>query len=89
MPVDEAQYGDQQVLIWRRSYDTPPDALRADDARASFTDPRYAHLKREEIPLAECLKDTVARVLPFWNGLRVAHSASPNRRPRLGTALAA
>jgi 2,3-bisphosphoglycerate-dependent phosphoglycerate mutase len=62
-----ARYGEEQVLIWRRSYDTPPMALEATDPRASFSDPRYAKLKREEIPLTECLKDTVARVLPLWN----------------------
>ncbi len=62
-----ARYGDEQVLIWRRSYDIPPMALEATDPRASFTDPRYAKLKREEIPLTECLKDTVGRVLPLWN----------------------
>jgi len=62
-----AQYGDEQVLVWRRSYDTPPDPLLPDDPRTSFSDPRYAHLKRDEIPLTECLKDTVGRVLPFWN----------------------
>ncbi|MDF3035520.1 MAG: hypothetical protein K0S28_794, partial [Paucimonas sp.] len=62
-----AQYGDEQVLVWRRSYDTPPNALDANDPRASYNDPRYAGLKKEEIPLTECLKDTVARVLPAWN----------------------
>ncbi len=62
-----AKYGDEQVLIWRRSYDTPPMALDPSDERASYKDPRYAKLKREEIPLSECLKDTVARVLPVWN----------------------
>ena len=62
-----AKYGDAQVLVWRRSYDTPPMALDPSDERASYTDPRYAKLKREEIPLSECLKDTVARVLPVWN----------------------
>ncbi len=62
-----AQYGDEQVLIWRRSYDTPPNPLSPDDPRASFSDPRYAGLAREDIPLTECLNDTVARVLPFWN----------------------
>jgi len=62
-----ARYGEDQVLIWRRSYDIPPMALEATDPRASFSDPRYARLKREEIPLTECLKDTVARVLPLWN----------------------
>jgi 2,3-bisphosphoglycerate-dependent phosphoglycerate mutase len=62
-----ARYGDQQVLVWRRSYDTPPMALDPSDERTSFDDPRYAKLKREEIPLTECLRDTVARVLPIWN----------------------
>lgn len=62
-----AQYGDEQVLVWRRSYDTPPMALDPSDERTSFDDPRYAKLKREEIPLTECLRDTVARVLPIWN----------------------
>jgi len=61
------QYGEQQVLIWRRSYDTPPPALQPDDARSERGDPRYAALKPEQIPLTECLKDTVARVLPCWN----------------------
>lgn len=62
-----AQYGDEQVLVWRRSYDTPPSPLDPADSRTSFDDPRYASLKREEIPLTECLKDTVARVMPVWN----------------------
>ncbi|MBU6492624.1 MAG: 2,3-diphosphoglycerate-dependent phosphoglycerate mutase [Burkholderiales bacterium] len=62
-----AKYGDQQVLVWRRSYDTPPPALTAGDSRDACSDPRYARLKREEIPLSECLKDTVARVMPVWN----------------------
>ncbi len=62
-----AKYGDEQVLVWRRSYDTPPMALDPNDERASYHDPRYAKLKRDEIPLSECLKDTVARVLPVWN----------------------
>lgn len=62
-----ARFGDEQVLIWRRSYDTAPPALAKDDARASFGDPRYAGLTEEQIPLTECLKDTVARVMPAWN----------------------
>jgi 2,3-bisphosphoglycerate-dependent phosphoglycerate mutase len=61
------RYGDKQVLVWRRSYDTPPPPLEADDPRASFNDPRYATLDRADIPLTECLKDTVARVMPVWN----------------------
>ncbi|UVW28960.1 2,3-diphosphoglycerate-dependent phosphoglycerate mutase [Massilia sp. H6] len=62
-----AKYGDEQVLVWRRSYDTPPPALAADDERTSFHDPRYAGLDKAQIPLTECLKDTVARVMPCWN----------------------
>jgi 2,3-bisphosphoglycerate-dependent phosphoglycerate mutase len=61
------QYGDEQVLIWRRSYDTPPPALDANDPRGQRQDLRYAKLDPQDVPLTECLKDTVARVLPFWN----------------------
>ena len=61
------QYGDEQVLVWRRSYDTPPPVLAAEDPRGQRHDPRYAKLKPEDVPLTECLKDTVARVLPLWN----------------------
>ncbi len=62
-----AQYGDEQVLVWRRSYDTPPMPLEASDPRTSYRDPRYASLKRAQIPLTECLKDTVERVIPAWD----------------------
>jgi 2,3-bisphosphoglycerate-dependent phosphoglycerate mutase len=61
------QYGDEQVLVWRRSYDTPPPALEATDPRGQRQDVRYANLNPSDVPLTECLKDTVARVLPFWN----------------------
>lgn len=61
------QYGDEQVLVWRRSYDTPPPALEASDPRSERSDIRYAGLEPSQIPLTECLKDTVARVLPYWN----------------------
>jgi len=61
------KYGDDQVLIWRRSYDTPPPALDAADERSERSDLRYAGLAEGEVPLTECLKDTVARVMPFWN----------------------
>ncbi|OGA97942.1 MAG: phosphoglyceromutase [Burkholderiales bacterium RIFCSPHIGHO2_12_FULL_69_20] len=61
------QYGDAQVLVWRRSYDTPPPALAPGDARSERDDPRYAQLAPGQVPLTECLKDTVARVMPFWN----------------------
>jgi 2,3-bisphosphoglycerate-dependent phosphoglycerate mutase len=62
-----AQYGDEQVLIWRRSYCDPPPPLTADDPRYPSHDRRYAGLAPEEIPLAESLKDTVARFLPYWH----------------------
>jgi len=61
------QYGEDQVLAWRRSYDTPPPALDPGDPRSERGDLRYAKLKPEQIPLTECLKDTVERVLPLWN----------------------
>ncbi|ACY34635.1 MULTISPECIES: 2,3-diphosphoglycerate-dependent phosphoglycerate mutase [Comamonas] len=61
------QYGDEQVLVWRRSYDVPPPALEATDPRSERSDVRYAKLQPEQIPLTECLKDTVARVVPFWD----------------------
>ena len=60
------KYGDEQVLVWRRSYDTPPPPLTADDPRSERGDLRYAALKPGQVPLSECLKDTVARVLPCW-----------------------
>jgi len=60
------KFGDEQVLVWRRSYDTPPPALQATDPRCERTDLRYAKLKAQDIPLTECLKDTVDRVIPFW-----------------------
>jgi len=62
-----AKYGDEQVLVWRRSYDTPPNPLEPNDSRTSYNDPRYAGLSKEQIPLTECLKDTVARVMPAWD----------------------
>ncbi|MEJ7805813.1 MAG: 2,3-diphosphoglycerate-dependent phosphoglycerate mutase [Telluria sp.] len=62
-----AKYGDAQVLVWRRSYDTPPPPLAADDERTSFGDARYADVPKASIPLTECLKDTVARVMPVWD----------------------
>jgi 2,3-bisphosphoglycerate-dependent phosphoglycerate mutase len=62
-----AKYGEDQVHIWRRSYDTPPPALEPHDERAPYKDPRYANVAREQLPLTECLKDTVARVVPYWN----------------------
>ena len=60
------KYGDEQVLVWRRSYDTPPPPLEASDPRSERGDLRYASLSAAELPLTECLKDTVARVMPLW-----------------------
>jgi len=62
-----AKYGEKQVLVWRRAYAIAPDPLQHDDPRWPGRDPRYVHLKPEEVPATECLKDTVARVVPFWN----------------------
>jgi 2,3-bisphosphoglycerate-dependent phosphoglycerate mutase len=62
-----AKYGEEQVLVWRRSYDVRPPALEESDARYPGRDPRYCGLARSELPLAECLKDTVARLLPYWH----------------------
>ena len=61
------KFGDEQVLIWRRSYDVPPPAMDANDAHSERADRRYAKLLPSQVPLTECLKDTVERVLPFWN----------------------
>lgn len=61
------QYGDEQVLIWRRSYDTRPPEITTEDERYPGFDPRYSKMARNEIPLAESLKDTVERFLPYWN----------------------
>ena len=61
------KFGDAQVLVWRRSYDTPPPMLDANDPRSERGDPRYTKLKPTDVPLTECLKDTVARVLPWWH----------------------
>ena len=61
------QYGEAQVLAWRRSYDVPPPPLEPADPRCERGDLRYARLKPDQVPLTECLKDTVARVMPFWN----------------------
>jgi 2,3-bisphosphoglycerate-dependent phosphoglycerate mutase len=62
-----AKYGDEQVLVWRRSYDIPPPPLEESDERFPGRDPRYANLSKEELPKTECLKDTVARFLPYWH----------------------
>ena len=61
-----ARYGEEQVKIWRRSYDIPPPALEKNDPRYPDRDPRYKSLTKDQLPLTECLKDTVARFLPCW-----------------------
>jgi 2,3-bisphosphoglycerate-dependent phosphoglycerate mutase len=61
------KYGEAQVHIWRRSYDVRPPELAPDDSRFPGKDPRYANLRPEELPLTECLKDTIARTLPYWH----------------------
>jgi 2,3-bisphosphoglycerate-dependent phosphoglycerate mutase len=62
-----AKFGDAQVKIWRRAYDTPPPPLDDDDPRIEADDPRYADIDRRAFPRTECLKDTVARFLPYWH----------------------
>ncbi|GMU95240.1 MAG: 2,3-diphosphoglycerate-dependent phosphoglycerate mutase [Ignavibacterium album] len=62
------QYGEEQVKIWRRSYDIQPPALEKTDPRYPGHDPRYKELSESELPLTECLKDTVARFVPYWEG---------------------
>ena len=61
-----AKYGDEQVLIWRRSYDVRPPALTLNDDRYPGLDLRYRNLAAQDVPFTECLKDTVARFLPYW-----------------------
>ncbi len=61
------KFGDEQVLVWRRSYDIPPPALEKSDARWPGHDPRYADIPEDQLPLTECLKDTVDRFLPLWH----------------------
>ncbi|WP_028974778.1 2,3-diphosphoglycerate-dependent phosphoglycerate mutase [Spirochaeta cellobiosiphila] len=61
------KYGEDQVLVWRRSFDTQPPALESSDERFPGKDPRYNGLKPDELPLTECLKDTIDRFLPLWN----------------------
>jgi len=62
-----AKFGDDQVLVWRRGYATPPPALEPCDERNPRRDPRYAALTGDELPLTECLRDTVERFLPYWH----------------------
>src|SRR5215210_1308501 len=70
-----AKHGEEQVKIWRRSYDTPPPPLDVDDPRHPSRDRRYASLAASELPRTESLKDTVARFMPFWD-----HTIAPEIR---------
>lgn len=74
-----AKYGEQQVKIWRRSYDTRPPSLEENDPRYPGRDPRYKSLSKAQLPLTECLKDTVARFLPCWNEI-IAPDVRSGRR---------
>ena len=71
-----AKFGEEQVLVWRRSYDVPPPALEPSDSRYEGADPRYAGV---EVPRTECLKDTVARVIPYWSSA-IAPAVRAGRR---------
>jgi 2,3-bisphosphoglycerate-dependent phosphoglycerate mutase len=71
-----AKFGEKQVLVWRRSYDTPPPPLEKNDSRYEGSDPRYAGVM---VPRSECLKDTVARVIPYWNSA-IAPAVSAGRK---------
>ncbi|MFA5007640.1 MAG: 2,3-diphosphoglycerate-dependent phosphoglycerate mutase [Candidatus Omnitrophota bacterium] len=73
------KFGEKQVLIWRRSYDVQPPALAKDDSRFPGNDPRYKELRKEELPLTECLKDTVNRFLPYWHNA-IAPSIKEGKR---------
>jgi 2,3-bisphosphoglycerate-dependent phosphoglycerate mutase len=73
------KFGEEQVLVWRRSYDIPPPALEPGDERDASRDPRYAKLKAADVPRTECLKDTVARVVPYWNERIAPRVASGER----------
>ncbi|MDD3234983.1 MAG: 2,3-diphosphoglycerate-dependent phosphoglycerate mutase [Candidatus Cloacimonetes bacterium] len=73
------KYGDEQVKMWRRSFDVPPPALEITDARYPGLDPRYANLSPEQLPLCESLKDTCARTMPFWNEVILPRLAAGRR----------
>jgi len=73
------KYGEEQAKIWRRSYAVRPPALEKNDPRSPGTDPRYHHLNASELPLAECLSDTVARFLPYWHEV-IAPAVKSGRR---------
>ncbi len=70
------QYGDEQFMTWRRSYDVPPPPLPDDDPLSQAADPRYAQLPDELLPRTECLRDVVARLLPYWHDQIIADLAA-------------
>jgi 2,3-bisphosphoglycerate-dependent phosphoglycerate mutase len=74
-----AKYGEEQVFVWRRSYDVRPPSLTKDDERYPGRDTRYKELTSEEIPLTECLKDTVVRFMPYWHDV-LAPALSSGKR---------
>ncbi|HWA12611.1 MAG TPA: 2,3-diphosphoglycerate-dependent phosphoglycerate mutase [Burkholderiales bacterium] len=74
-----SKFGEDQILVWRRSYDVPPPALERSDERFPGRDPRYAAMNPADVPLTECLKDTVARFLPHWNEV-IAPDVKAGRR---------
>ena len=77
------RHGEKQIKVWRRSYNIRPPALPPGDPRSPQNDPRYAELKPEDIPLTECLKDTVDRVLPYWTQV-IAPEVRAGRRALQG-----
>jgi 2,3-bisphosphoglycerate-dependent phosphoglycerate mutase len=74
-----AKFGEEQVLVWRRSYDVPPPPLEPGDERDASSDPRYAKLAPGQVPRSECLKDTVERVVPYWKS-RIAPRVAAGER---------
>ena len=74
-----AKYGDEQVKLWRRSFDVQPPKLEMDDKRSPRMDARYAALTDEEIPLTEALKDTIARLMPYYQGVIMKAFESHNQ----------
>jgi len=73
------KFGDEQILAWRRSYDVPPPALELTDPRIPANDPRYRDVPPAQLPLTECLKDTVARFMPYWTE-RIAPQVAAGKR---------
>ena len=71
-----AEFGDEQFMLWRRSYDVPPPPIADDDPLSQAGDPRYAQLPDELLPRTECLRDVVARMLPYWHDVVIADLAA-------------